>query len=95
VTPELAATEGAATALAALVAAYDEDPGVDTAGALLWAVVAALRAHDVDAETALRARAREFRDRVATVERDAHAEGVDVRELAHGQWRERWDTTQP
>src|SRR5437763_25979 len=66
-------------------------PTLDSAGALLWSVVAALRSHDIDGEAALRARARIFRDRLATVERDAHAEQLDVRELDHAGWRERWD----
>jgi XTP/dITP diphosphohydrolase len=89
--PELAATEGAGAAIAALAAAYDNQPGVEAAGALLWAVVTALRSHDVDGEAALRARARSFRDRLATVERDAHAEELDVRELDQAGWRERWN----
>jgi len=77
-------------AIAALAAAYDDEPSPDSAGALLWTVVAALRGHDIDGEAALRALAREFRDRLATVERDAHAEQVDVRELDHAAWRQRW-----
>ena len=36
--PELAAAEGAGAAIAALAAAYDEEPTVDSAGALLWAI---------------------------------------------------------
>jgi len=88
--PELAAAPRAGAAIAALAAAYDDEPSPDSAGALLWTVVAALRSHDIDGEAALRARAREFRDRLATVERDAHAEQVDVRELDHAAWRQRW-----
>jgi XTP/dITP diphosphohydrolase len=91
VAPELAATQSVGAAVAALAAAYDDDPGLDTAGALLWAVVAAARTHDVDAESALRARSRAFRDRLATVEREVHAAAVDVRSLDHAAWRERWD----
>lgn len=91
VAPELAAAQSPAAAVAALAAAYEDDPGVEHAGALLWAVVAALRSHDVDAEAALRARARVFRDRLATVERDAHAGQVDVRDLDESSWRTRWD----
>jgi XTP/dITP diphosphohydrolase len=37
-------------------------PSASTAGELLWAAVALMRAHDIDAEAALRARARIFRD---------------------------------
>jgi XTP/dITP diphosphohydrolase len=93
VAPELAAGQTPAAALSALASAYDEDPHVDTAGALLWAVVAALRAHDLDPEAVLRARARVFRDRVAAVEHDVHAGDLDVRALGHEQWRERWDAS--
>ena len=54
--------------LAALAAAFDAEPNADTAGALLWAAVEAMRAHDIDAEAALRAKARVFRDHVMTAE---------------------------
>lgn len=65
VTPELLAAETPAAAVAAAAAAYENEPGMRTAGALLWTVVAALRLDDIDAEAALRSRSREFRDRVA------------------------------
>ena len=64
IAPELAAGETAGAALAGVAAAYDDDPGVETAAALLWTVVAALRANDIDAEAALRGRSRQFRDDV-------------------------------
>ena len=82
VAPELAAAESAALR-SRHWPRLRRRASVDTAGALLWAVVAALRSQDIDGEAALRARARAFRDRLATVERDAHAEEVDVRELDH------------
>ena len=91
VSPELAAVQTPAGAVAALAAAFDDEPGIDTAGALLWGLVDVLRSHDIDGEAALRARARTFRDRLATVERDVHAAEVDVASLDHGGWRERWD----
>jgi XTP/dITP diphosphohydrolase len=91
VAPEVAAAQSAAVALSALVAAYEDEPGPDTAGALLWSLVVALRSHDVDAEAALRARARAFRDRVASVERDVHESHADVSSLDHTEWRQRWD----
>jgi XTP/dITP diphosphohydrolase len=81
IAPELAAAETPAAAISALAVALDDGPDVDTAGALLWSVVAALRAHGVDAEAALRGRARSFRDRVAAIEADA-PEAAD--------WRARW-----
>jgi XTP/dITP diphosphohydrolase len=65
ISPELFAAETPAAAVAAAAAAYEAEPTVHTAGALLWTVVAALRDNDVDAEAALRGRSREFRDRLA------------------------------
>ena len=62
VAPELFAAESSGAAIAATAAAYEGDPNVDTAGALLWTVVAALRADDIDPEAALRGRSRRFRD---------------------------------
>jgi XTP/dITP diphosphohydrolase len=63
IAPELAAAESPGAAIAAAAAAYDDDPTVESAGALLWTVVAALRGSDIDAEAALRGRARQFRAR--------------------------------
>ena len=34
-----------------------------------------------------------WRDRLATVERDAHESEVDVAALDHGEWRRRWGAT--
>ena len=62
VSPELLAAETPAAAVSAIAAAYEEAPSVEAAGALLWTVVAALRLDDIDAEAALRARSRLFRD---------------------------------
>ena len=92
VTPELAAAETPLAAIGALAAALVAEPDVGSAGALLWAVVEALRAADIDAETALRGRARDFRDRLAALEHDVHADGIDVRELSHDEWRDRWNS---
>jgi XTP/dITP diphosphohydrolase len=75
--------------------AFDEQPDAHTAGALLWTVVAALRACGVDPETALRARARTFRDRVHAIETEAAGSDPDSL-AAHGDalppewWRSRW-----
>jgi XTP/dITP diphosphohydrolase len=90
VAPELlaAATPGAAVSGAA--AAFDDEPGVDTAGALLWTLVAALRGYDVDPEAALRGRARRFRDQLAAVEDQLHAAGVEPASLDPAAWRDRW-----
>ena len=65
VSPELLAAETPAAAVAAAAAAYEQRPGVEAAGALLWTVVAALRTDDIDAEGALRARSRAFRDEIS------------------------------
>jgi XTP/dITP diphosphohydrolase len=64
VTPELSAAASAGAALSALSAAFDDEPSVESAAALLWAAVEVMRGHDIDAESALRGRARDFRDRV-------------------------------
>jgi XTP/dITP diphosphohydrolase len=56
---------------AALAAALTEAPSLEAAGAVLWTLVDILRAHDLDAETALRARARQYRDQLAALEADA------------------------
>jgi XTP/dITP diphosphohydrolase len=71
VAPELAAAASPAAAIAAAAAEFEESPSVDAAGALLWTVVAAMRGFDIDPETALRARSREFRDRARSDAQDA------------------------
>jgi XTP/dITP diphosphohydrolase len=65
--PALASAETPAAAVAGLAADLlneDAPPLVDRIGELLFAVVALARQVDVDAETALRGRARLFRDRL-------------------------------
>jgi XTP/dITP diphosphohydrolase len=54
--------------LAAAVTAFADEPTIDTAGAMLWAAVDAMAANGIDAEAALRARARAFRDDVIAEE---------------------------
>jgi len=61
-------TAGPPADLTALVTAWHDAPSAETAGALLWAAVEAMRAHGVDAETALRARARAVRDHLIAAE---------------------------
>jgi XTP/dITP diphosphohydrolase len=63
--PELAAADSPGEAIAGAAASYDVQRSVEAAGALLWTVVAALRRDGIDAEAALRARSREFRDSLA------------------------------
>jgi XTP/dITP diphosphohydrolase len=50
------------TSLSDALARYDGTPSTESAGELLWALVAAMRSADVDAESALRAVARTYRD---------------------------------
>jgi XTP/dITP diphosphohydrolase len=60
-------------ALAVAAQRFDAAPSTESAGELLWAAVAAMRVLDIDAEAALRARARAFRDdvnRASAAERD-------------------------
>jgi XTP/dITP diphosphohydrolase len=52
------------TLLSAAVDQFVGDPSADAAGELLWEAVAAMRANGIDAEAALRARARAFRDQI-------------------------------
>ena len=92
VSPELAQASTPAAAVAALAGAFEDEPHVDSAGALLWAAVALLRSADVDAEAALRARARDFRDRATAVEDDVRSTGDDVHALDPADWRDRWDS---
>jgi XTP/dITP diphosphohydrolase len=48
--------------LTAAVAQFADSASAETAGELLWAAVRVMREHGIDAEAALRARARAFRD---------------------------------
>jgi XTP/dITP diphosphohydrolase len=57
----LSATRDPADLLSA-VEEFGSDPNAASAGELLWVAVSLLRAHGIDAEAALRARARAFRD---------------------------------
>jgi len=90
VVPELLAAETPGAAVAAAAAHYESAPGVESAGQLLWAVVAAMRADDVDAESALRGRSRSFRDQLDGVEEAVREAGLDPAALDAGEWRRRW-----
>jgi XTP/dITP diphosphohydrolase len=90
VAPEMFSAETPGAAVAAAAAHYETSPGVESAGQLLWAVAAAMRADDVDAEAALRGRARQFRDRFAAVEQSARDDGLDPAALDAAEWRQRW-----
>jgi XTP/dITP diphosphohydrolase len=58
-----------AAALTGAVERFTSRATAEAAGDLLWTIVAVLRAHDIDAEAALRSRAREFRDQALASER--------------------------
>jgi len=90
VAPELLAAETPGAAVAAAAAHYESTPGVESAGQLLWAVVAAMRADDVDAEAALRGRSRKFRDRLDAAENELRDAGLDPAALDAAEWRQRW-----
>jgi len=90
VAPEVLAAETPGAAVSAAAAHYESAPGVESAGQLLWAVVAAMRADDVDAEAALRGRARAFRERLGAVTDELRDAGLDPAALDAEQWRERW-----
>ena len=65
-----------------------EGPGLE-----LWRLVATCREQGVDPEVALRTTARAFRDRLAALEADLSAEGVDPSDLDPDDWRQRWTSS--
>ena len=64
-------------------------PGYDGLGGQLWELVDRCRKEGVDPEELLRTTARAFRDRLAAVEADLLAEGVEPGSLTPDQWRAR------
>jgi XTP/dITP diphosphohydrolase len=89
-TPEIAAAGSPADALLAAVTQVAQARSPEAAGALLWAVVAALRAWGIDAESALRSRSREVRGSVMAVEADVRRQGEDPATLDAAGWQRRW-----
>jgi len=87
-----AASASATAPPAAVVAALAGSPEPDerAIGDLLFAAVALAAAAGVDPETALRARARAFRDALAGAEESARADGVDPADQDPAGWRARW-----
>ena len=65
-------------------------PGGDALGPALFHIAAAAQQRGEDAEAALRGVCRDFRDRLAAVERAARDAGVDLGSFDASQWRERW-----
>jgi XTP/dITP diphosphohydrolase len=88
--PELAGAAAPAVALAAAASGVEAAPSPATAGSLLWAAVAALRAWDIDAEAALRARSRQVRDQVMAVEAAVQSDGSNPAVIDPQTWRDRW-----
>ncbi len=62
----------------------------DGLGGELWDLVARCREQDVDPEAALRAVAREHRDRLARTEHDVRRDGGDPAGLGEQDWARRW-----
>jgi XTP/dITP diphosphohydrolase len=65
-------------------------PSYDDVGGELWALVARCRAEGLDPETELRRVSRDYRDRLAAIEADLLAEGIDPASLSEDDWRTRW-----
>jgi XTP/dITP diphosphohydrolase len=63
----------------------------EAVGRLLFAVVALARSLDVDPEAALRAVARDFKERFGAAEETARATGVPLSGWDESAWREVWD----
>jgi len=65
-------------------------PAYDGLAGELWALVARCRDAGLDPEAELRHLARDYRDRLAAVERTAHNSGEDLLALSPEQWESRW-----
>jgi len=65
-------------------------PTYDGVGGELWALVDRCRAEGLDPEVELRTVARAYRDRLAAVEAELTAEGLDPRDLSPEEWTARW-----
>jgi XTP/dITP diphosphohydrolase len=76
--------------LTGLAAELERAPSPAAAASLLWAVVARARAAGVDAEAALRLRAREVREAVMAVESAVRDEDADPATLDPATWVRRW-----
>ncbi|HEX3908694.1 MAG TPA: MazG family protein [Mycobacteriales bacterium] len=87
--PELAEA-GASEALVALAAELERAPSIAATASLLWAVVGRARAAGIDAEAALRVRAREVRAAVMAVESAARDDDADPATLDRATWARQW-----
>lgn len=65
-------------------------PSYEGVGGELWALVVRCRAEGVDPEAELRSVARAYRDRLAALEGELVAEGIDPATLTPEQWQSRW-----
>ncbi|GAC1443945.1 MAG: hypothetical protein NVS3B26_21350 [Mycobacteriales bacterium] len=59
-------------------------------GGQLWQLVARCREQGLDPEVELRSVARQYRDRLASIEQDLIAEGMQPAALSQVQWASRW-----
>ena len=65
-------------------------PSYAGVGGELWALVARCQDEGIDPEAELRRVARDYRDRLASIEADLAAEGRDAAELSEQDWQSRW-----
>jgi XTP/dITP diphosphohydrolase len=65
-------------------------PSYDGIGGQLWDLVTRCREQGLDPEVELRTVARAYRDRLASLEREAQADGTDLGALTAEQWTTRW-----
>ena len=65
-------------------------PAYDGLGGQLWDLVARCRQEGADPEELLRTTARAFLDRLASIEADLRAEGLEPGKLSPQQWSVRW-----
>ena len=65
-------------------------PAYDGVGGELWSLVVRCREQGLDPEAELRTVARDYRDRLAAVERELLAEGRDTSTVTPAEWASRW-----
>ena len=96
ISPALAGVPSLDAAVATAAGAVEEHASehggdlVDAVGELLFAAVALAREHGIDAESALRGRARRLRADFVEAEERARERGLDPSALTAAEWREVW-----
>ena len=83
-------TDGVALSQPALARLGVPLPAYDGLGGQLWDLVARCRQEGADPEELLRTTARAFLDRLASIEADLRAEGLEPGKLSPQQWSVRW-----